>query len=506
MKKINYQYLFINILTLFFTVSCSLEVKKTEHIQKTKPNIIFILADDLGYADVGCYGSSKIETPNIDRLARDGMKFTQFYSGSAVCAPSRCVLLTGKHSGHADIRNNNPWASRGNVWSLEAMVKDSTLEGQPPLRESTITLAQVLQKSGYKTGMSGKWGLGAPNTNSTPTQKGFDYFIGYNCQRVAHTYFPPFLYLNDKRKYLDNKIMPLSEKLPKDLDPYDEKNYERYTQKEYSPDIMFNGIEKFVTENKDSTFFFYWATPIPHVALQAPKRWVDYYVKKFGDEKPYTGGKGYYPNRYPHATYAAMISYLDENIGKLIQKLKDLGIYDNTLIVFTSDNGPTHNGGADSPWFQSAGILGSRLNEIKGSLDDGGVRIPFIAQWPGKIKKGVISDHIGAFQDIFPTLCALAGTKTPDGLDGISILPTLLDEKTQQEHDYLYWELGRKQAVRIGKWKGIRKMNSKDKNIHLYNLSNDIKERNDVASEYPDIVKKINKIFSEARTTPQKYY
>ncbi len=485
--------------------ACNSETKQSRG-NKKKPNIIFILADDMGYADIGCYGSEKIETPNIDKLAAGGMKFTQFYSGSAVCAPSRCVLLTGKHSGHSDIRNNNPWSSRGNVWSMEAMLKDSTLEGQPPMRESTVTIASVLKKAGYKTGMSGKWGLGAPNTTSTPTQKGFDFFIGYNCQRMAHTYYPPFLYKNDRRIYLENKVMPLSEKLPAGADPYDEKSYARYTQKEYSPDIMFREIENFVTENKDTTFFFYWATPIPHVALQAPKRWVDYYVKKFGEEKPYTGGKGYYPSRYPHATYAAMISYLDENIGKLVLKLKELGIYDNTLIVFTSDNGPTFNGGADSPWFRSAGILGSRLNEIKGSLDDGGVRIPFIAQWPGKIKPGTVSDHVGAFWDIFPAFCDLAGVKRPEGLDGISILPELLGEKGQQNHEYLYWELGNKQAVRYGNWKGIRKMKGKDRKIRLYDLDTDIKERNDVAAENPDVVKKIEEIFSGARTVPQKYY
>ena len=471
-----------------------------------KPNIIYILADDLGYADIGCYGNNKIETPNIDRLAKEGMKFTQHYSGDAVCAPSRCVLLTGKHSGHSDIRNNNPWASRGNVWSMEAMMKDSTLEGQPPMRESTVTIASVLKRAGYKTGMSGKWGLGAPNTSSTPTQKGFDFFIGYNCQRVAHTYYPPFLYKNDTRLYLDNKVIPLSEKLTAGADPYDEKSYARYTQKEYSPDVMYREIERFVVENRDTSFFFYWATPIPHVALQAPKRWVDYYVKKFGDEEPYSGNKGYYPTRYPRATYAAMISYLDENIGKLVAKLKELGIYDNTLIVFTSDNGPTFNGGTDAQWFNSAGILGSDNNEIKGSLDDGGVRIPMIAQWPGKIKQGAVSDHISAFWDIFPTLCDFSGVETPEGLDGISMLPTLLNKGKQQQHEYLYWELGRNQAIRWGDWKAVRHLKGENKKIRLYNLKTDIKERDNVTEKNPDIVKKMEEIFAEARTKPTKYY
>ncbi|MCF6332750.1 MAG: arylsulfatase [Draconibacterium sp.] len=500
----NFKILCLIVLISVSTVSC--QTKKTEQKQIDKPNIIFILADDMGYADIGCYGSKKIETPNIDQLAKEGMRFTQYYSGSAVCAPSRCVLLTGKHSGHSDVRNNNPWGSRGDVWSLEAMLKDSTLEGQPPMRESTVTIATLLKEARYKTGMSGKWGLGAPNTSSTPLQKGFDFFIGYNCQRVAHTYFPPFLYKNDQRIYLENEVIPLSEKLPADADVYDEKSYERYTQKEYAPDIMYQEIENFVTQNKDTSFFFYWASPIPHVALQAPKHWVDYYVKKFGDEKPYTGSKGYYPARYPHATYAAMISYLDENIGKLVSKLKELGIYDNTLIVFTSDNGPTFNGGADSPWFESAGMLGSGLKEIKGSLDDGGVRIPMIVEWPGKIQPGAVSDHIAAFWDIFPTFCELAEIKTPQGLDGISMLPTLLNDAGQQEHNALYWELGKNQAVRMGEWKGIRK-NSKGRvgDIELYNLGNDIQEKNNVAKGFPEIVKQIETIMQNEHVQPVPY-
>ncbi len=504
--KTNFLSKNFGIVILFSLLLVSCQTKKEEQKESPKPNIIFILADDMGYADLGCYNSEKIETPNIDQLAKEGMKFTQFYSGSAVCAPSRCVLLTGKHSGHSDVRNNNPWSARGNVWSLEAMTKDSTLEGQPPMRKSSVTIATFLKQAGYKTGMSGKWGLGAPNTSSTPLQKGFDFFIGYNCQRVAHTYFPPFLYKNDKRVYLENKVIPLSEKLPENVDPYSEESYARYTQKDYAPDIMYSEIENFITQNSDTSFFFYWATPIPHVALQAPKRWVDHYVKKFGNEEPYKGNKGYYPTRYPHATYAAMISYLDENIGKLVAKLKELGIYNNTLIVFTSDNGPTFNGGTDSPWFKSAGILGNGRHEIKGSLDDGGVRIPMIVEWPDKIQPGTVSEHISAFWDIFPTLCNLAGVENPQGLDGISILPTLLNKGTQQEHNALYWELGRNQAVRLGKWKGIRK-NSKGKigKIKLYNLENDIQERNNVADKFPKVVKEIEKIMLNEHQKPIPY-
>ncbi|MDB4584389.1 arylsulfatase, partial [Draconibacterium sp.] len=467
-------------------------------ISQEKPNIIFIMADDLGYGDLGCYGQIKIETPNIDQLAQEGMMFTQHYSGSAVCAPSRSVLLTGKHSGHTDIRNNGAWSSRGDVQNIFAMLKDSTLEGNLPLLDETITMANYLQEAGYKTGMSGKWGLGAPHTNSIPTSKGFDYFIGYNCQRIAHTYYPPFLYENEKRLYLDNEAMVLSEKLPKDADPLDAKSYERYTQTDYAPGIMYQGMENFIVENKDNPFFFYWASIIPHAALQAPQRWVEYYIQKFGKEEPYLGDKGYYPHKNPHAAYAAMVSYLDENVGKLVAKLKELGIYKNSLIIFTSDNGPTFNGGTDSQWFNSAGILGSGNGEIKGSFQEGGIRIPMIASWPGKIKPGTKSEHISAFWDILPTLCEIAGTNTPEHTDGISMVSTLLGKGIQNNHKNLYWELGRNQAVRLGKWKGIRR-NGNDQlgKLELYNLETDIQERNNLVADYPEIVKQIEAIMAD---------
>ncbi len=489
----NFRFLSLIVLILIFTVSC--QSKKQEQKENRKPNIIYILADDLGYGELGCYGQKKIETPNIDQLAKEGMMFMQHYSGSPVCAPSRSVLLTGKHTGHTDIRNNNAWSSRGNVQNIFAMEKDSTLEGNPPMQNNTITIANLLHDAGYKTGMSGKWGLGAPHTNSIPTTKGFDFFIGYNCQRIAHTYYPPFLYKNENRLYLNNQTMVLSQRLPKDKDPFDEKSYAPYTQSDYAPDVMYNEMENFIVENRDNPFFFYWASLIPHVALQAPQRWVDYYVEKFGDEKPYTGNQGYYPHRHPHAAYAAMISYLDENVGKLVAKLKELGVYDNTLIIFTSDNGPTFNGGADPEWFESAGILGSERNKIKVSVDDGGIRVPMIASWPGKIKPGTKTNHISAFWDVMPTLCDIAKVDAPKDIDGISMLPTLLGNSNQEEHAALYWELGRSQAVRMGKWKGVRKNGKKELGeIELYNLEKDIKEHHNVAKEFPEIVKQIEGI------------
>ena len=484
-----FQIFYSILLSAVFAVSCQTKEKQKED---TKPNIIYILADDLGYGELGCYGQQKIETPNIDQLAKEGMMFMQHYSGSAVCAPSRSVLLTGKHSGHSDIRNNSGWGSRGDVWNIFAMLKDSTLEGNLPMQENTITIANLLQNVGYKTGMSGKWGLGAPHTNSIPTKKGFDFFIGYNCQRIAHTYYPPFLYKNDKRLYLNNEAIALSEKFPKDKDPLDEKSYARYTQPDYAPDVMYNEMENFIVENKDNPFFFYWASLIPHVALQAPRHWVDYYVEKFGDEEPYMGDAGYYPHRYPHAAYAAMISYLDENVGKLVAKLKELGVYDNTIIIFTSDNGPTFNGGTDAQWFESAGILGSEKRKIKASFDDGGIRVPMIASWPDKISPGTKTNHISAFWDVMPTLCEIAKIDIPKDIDGISMLPTLLGEEGQEEHDVLYWELGRNQAVRMGKWKGVRKNGIEELGtIELYNLDSDIREDDNVAQDFPEIVAQI---------------
>lgn len=462
-----------------------------------KPNIIYIMADDLGYGELGCYGQKKIETPNIDRLAANGLRFTQSYSGSPVCAPSRCVLLTGKHSGHAVIRGNDEWRSRGNVWDYRAMIADSTLEGQSPMPDNEITFAQLLKTAGYTNGIVGKWGLGAPQTNSTPMHKGFDFFYGYNCQRQAHTYYPVHLYKNDRRVYLGNDTVAPNTLLTPGADPYNPDSYKKYTLKNYSPDLMFKEIGGFVNENKNRPFFLYWATTIPHAAIQAPQRWVDYYVKKFGDEKPYLGDQGYFPVRYPHATYAAMISYLDEQVGMLVQQLKDLGLYENTLIIFTSDNGPTFNGGTDSPWFNSAGLFKSEYGWGKCFTHEGGIRVPMIASWPAVIKKAGVSNHITCFQDMMPTFCEIAGTKAPGYTDGISFLPTLKGQK-QQEHPYLYWEfpeLNGEQAIRMGKWKGIRNDIKKgNMKIALYDLEADIQEQKDVASEHPDVVRKMEQI------------
>jgi arylsulfatase A-like enzyme len=470
------------------------------------PNIIYILADDLGFGELGSYGQELIETPNLDRLAEEGMRFTNHYSGSSISAPARCVLLTGMHSGQAQIRGNYEWQERGEVWNYLAVLADSTLEGQYPMAPGTRTLANYLQDAGYRTGMIGKWGLGPPDSHSTPTQMGFDFFLGYNCQRQAHTYYPVHLYKNDQRILLGNDTIPPATKLPEGADPYDPESYQSVNSKVYTPDVMFDGMMEFIRNHRAQSvqpFFMYWATPIPHVPLQAPQRWIDYYVEKFGDEEPFPGDGLYFPARYPRATYAAMISYLDENIGLLMQALKDLGLYNNTLVIFTSDNGPTFNGGSDSPWFDSGGPFRSEFGWGKGFLHEGGIRVPMIASWPGYIEPGSVSDHISAFWDVLPTFCEIAGIETPEYTTGISFLPTLLGGE-QVEHEYLYWEQPpRQQAVRKGPWKGMRKdIHSGDLTVSLFNLDVDPAEQHDVAAQHPDIVKEMKRIMVEARITP----
>lgn len=504
-----YKNILLCSIILFISISCN---TKENNTNTTKPNIIYILADDLGYGDVGVYGQTKIETPNIDALAREGLLFSQHYSGAPVCAPARAVLMTGKHLGHSYIRGNDEWAERGNVWNYKAVVKDSTLEGQRPFPSGTPTIASMLKKSGYKTGVIGKWGLGAPGSESTPNKMGFDYFFGYNCQRQAHTYNPVHLYENEIRYHLKNDTISPSTGIGKNEDPLNLATYEKYNQPIYSSTVAFEKLMGFVKDNKDETFFLYWASPIPHLPLQAPKNWIDYYVKKFGDEKPFyyrEGERGaYFSTRYPHATYAAMVSYLDENIGKLVKYLKDEGIYDNTLIVFTSDNGPTYDlGGADSPWFDSARPFRSDRGRGKGFLYEGGIRVPMIATWPAKIKPGSKTDHISAFWDVMPTLCDIAGIETPKDSDGISFLNTLTNKGKQNEHEYLYWEYpeyGGQVAVRMGKWKIIWKdLKKNNKVVELYNLETDLTETANIANNHPEVIEKFFDIIKKEHSTPK---
>lgn len=468
-----------------------------------KPNILFIFADDLGYADLGCYGQELIETPHIDALAQQGKLFTSAYSASPVSASSRCGLLTGLNMGHAHIRGNDEWLEKGDVWNYEKASGDPHLEGQRPIPANAVTIPELLKQQGYATGCFGKWGIGAPYSEGVPEKQGFDIFFGYNCQRQAHSYFPNHLWRNDQRVELNNEIIPPKTKLLEGVDIYDEKNYERFFQQDYSAEIIFNESLAFIENNAGRhPFFLYYATTLPHKPIQAPKRWVDKYVEKFGDEEPYTGGS-YYPCRYPAATYAAMVSYFDEQVGQMVAKLKELGIYENTLIIVTSDNGP----GYKSEHFQSAKPFSSEGGRVKGSLYEGGIRSPFIAVWDQKIPAGTTSDFPFALYDMMATFCEVSNAPIPEETDGISILSELTGEGKQMQHAYLYWEYpqsGGQQAVRYGDWKGLRLNINKEGNtrIQLFNLAEDIGETNDVADRYPEIVREIEHFMTTSHTKP----
>ncbi len=450
-------FLAIGLLALFAPATAA------ERTAERPPNIIFILADDLGYAELGCYGQKKIRTPNLDRLAAEGMRFTQCYSGNAVCAPSRCVLMTGKHAGHAVVRNN-------------LSVKP---EGQHPIPDATVTVAELLKAKGYATAAIGKWGLGPPGSEGDPNKQGFDLFFGYNCQAHAHNHYPTYLWRNDKKITLEG-------------------NDGGATGKQFSHDLMEAEALKFIQDHKDKPFFLYVPFTIPHLALQVPEDSLVEYKGKWEDP-PYQGGKGYLPHSHPRAAYAAMVSRMDRSVGRIIERIKQLELDERTVIFFSSDNGPTHDGagGSDSEFFGSAGPL----RGLKGSLYEGGIRVPFLARWPGKIKAGSSSDLPCVFYDVLPTLCELTGVGVPKDIDGISFLPTLLGKDGQKKHEFLYWEFpgyGGQQAVRMGNWKGIRvNLNKGETPIQLYDLAGDIGEKQDLAAQHPEIVKRIATLMPE---------
>ena len=471
-----------------------------------KPNVIFILMDDAGYGDFGCYGQTRIETPNIDSLAARGIRFTDMYSAAPLSSPARCGLLTGMHTGHAQIRANDEMTARGDVWNHEAMLRDSTLEGQAPLKAGTPTLGSVMRQGGYRTAMIGKWGVGGPATESTPNKMGFDEYFGCICQRQAHCYYPPFLWENDRRIYLDNELLPPGTPLDEGADPLDPHSYDKYTQRTYSPDIMYDRVLRFVNENRERPFFLMWTTPIPHSPMQAPDEMVQYYVEKFGDEAPIEG-KGYFPSRWPHATYAAMITYFDRQVGGLVAELKRLGIWDDTIIVVTSDNGPASNSCSSTEWFQSAHPFRSGKGWGKSSLREGGIRMPFIVAWGDRIERPHVNGHVGYFPDVMPTLCDIAGVETPP-TDGISLWPTIRGkERRQQEHNYLYWEFpGGKGwvAVRWGDWKGLlRKVKEGNTQLELYDVRHDLLEEHDVAADHPDVVARMWEFIRASHTEPE---
>ncbi len=476
--------------------------------QARQPNIIFILADDLGPGDLGCYGQKYIKTPNLDRMAAEGMRLTQHYSGNAVCAPSRCVLMTGLHPGHAFIRDNREAA---NAKGLSHVGKPEH-EGQFPIPDATLTLAEVFKSMGYTTGGFGKWGLGGPGSTGEPLKQGFDRWFGYNCQGVAHNFYPTYLWDNDKTIDLKNPPFPAADKLKPDEDPTKPESYKRFQGTEYSADLIAEQALKFARDNKNKPFFLYWPTTVPHVALQVPDDTLQEYLGKF-DDPPYPGGNGYLPHFKPKAAYAAMITRMDREIGKMMSLIAELGLDDDTIFIFSSDNGPvsgTHQGlaGTDCAFFNSS----EGRRDGKGTLYDGGFREPGIVRWKSKIKPASTSDRVTGFEDWMPTLLELVDTKdkTPK-TDGISFAPTLLGEK-QPEREFLYREFpsyGGQQMLRMGDWKLVRrnfvaKGKAKTKTAavteELFNIATDPAETKDVAAQHPELIAKMKTIMAAQHT------
>lgn len=449
------------------------------HAQQRPPNIVLILADDLGYGDLSCYGQQKFKTPNMDRLAREGMLFTQYYAGTSVCAPSRSALLTGQDTGHTPIRGN----------------KSVQPEGQWPLPAVSITLAELLKQAGYTTGAFGKWGLGYIGTEGDPNSQGFDRFYGYNCQALAHNYYPGHLWDNRSRIDLHGNSGDINN--------------------DYAPALIHQQALTFMEDNRDKPFFLYYPTTLPHAELVVPESELAPFRGKYNPEKPYDGAKpgdenfrkgpyGYQAE--PHATFVAMVTYLDRQVGELMHKLDEMGIANNTVVIFTSDNGPHLEGGADPEYFDSNGPL----RGFKRDLYEGGIRVPFIVRWPGKIAANVRSNSVAVAWDILPTCASLAAANVPPYIQGVSLVPVWLGRGQPGKHEYLYWEFhegGGSKAVREGKWKLICKhtRTPAETTYELYDLEADPSEQNDVAATYSGKVESLKKLLAQARTPARDF-
>ncbi|MDD7984120.1 arylsulfatase [Lentisphaera marina] len=447
--------------SILFSLFCTLSIFAAE-----KPNIIYILADDLGYGDLGCYGQKVIQTPHLDKMAANGLRFTQHYSGSTVCGPSRSCLLEGKHSGNTYVRGNGHLQMR-----------------QDP---HDLIFPKALQKAGYHTAMIGKSGMGCNTDDAAlPYQKGFDYFFGFTSHTQAHWYFPTYLWRNNgevtKVEYPNNTL---------------------HEGDNYSSEVVMNEALDYVERQKDGPFFLHLAFQIPHASLRAKEEWKAKYRPILKEELlPAKKHPHYSYEREPKTTFAAMISYMDHNVGLLVKKLEDLGLAENTLIMFASDNGAMQEGGHKRDSFDSNGILRGG----KRDMYEGGVRTPMIAYWPGKIKAGQVTDHISAFWDISPTVRELAGAEKQADTDGISMVPTLLGEGSQDKHDYLYWEffeMGGKRAIRQGKWKLILYKTNTELNpkMELFDLDADVSEQKDLSSKFPEKISALLKLMDKAHS------
>ncbi|KOH44298.1 arylsulfatase [Sunxiuqinia dokdonensis] len=447
--------------------------------QTPKPNIVYILADDLGYGDLSCYGQQKFQTPHLDRLASQGMLFTQHYAGSTVCAPSRSSLMTGLDTGHTPIRGNKGWEP----------------EGQWPLPAESFTVPEMLKEAGYVTGAFGKWGLGFVGTEGDPNKQGIDEFYGYNCQSLAHNYYPGHLWHNQEKIELEGNV---------------EDQFETY-----APTLIHEQALRFIEDNKDTSFFLFYPNVIPHAELLIPEEYMAEFRNKFLPERVYDGAKpgdsrfregSYGYQEESHAAFAAMVTLLDQQVGDVMAKLAELGLEDNTLVIFTSDNGPHLEGGADPDFFNSNGPL----KGYKRDLYEGGIRVPMIARWPANIVAGSVSDHVSAFWDVMPTFAEIVDAEKPQNIQGISFLPALLGEEGQEQHDQLYWEFheqGGRQAIRKGNWKFVtyQVFNPEKQTEELYDVSVDLGEENNVASEHPEVVEEMKALLSEARIPSEPF-
>jgi len=459
---------FNRIYLLFFFL-----IANTSLFSQQRPNIIYILADDLGYGDLSCYGQKKFSTPNIDALARQGMLFTRHYAGCAVCAPSRSSLMSGQTTGYTSIRGNK---------SVEP-------EGQWPMSAETFTVAEMLKRVGYATGCFGKWGLGYPGSEGDPNKQGFDEFYGYNCQSLAHNYYPDHLYHNQEKIILAGNAGS-------------EFN-------EYSPYLIQQQAIQFIGDNKNKPFFLFYATTLPHAELLLPEKEISVFRNKFLPEKEFAGlkpgDKNFRQGPYgyqaeTHAAFAAMVTLLDKQVGEIMAKVKELGLDKNTIIIFSSDNGPHKEGGGDPDYFDSNGPL----KGYKRDLYEGGIRVPFIAYWKGKIKPAE-TNQMAALWDLYPSFQQLAGMPVSKNIDGVSIVPTLLNNGKQPVHNYLYWEFHEnngRQAVRWKNWKAVKLEVNKTTApaLELYDLDIDPSEKNNVAAKFPDIVKKMEGFIQQAHT------
>ncbi|MEQ1827300.1 MAG: arylsulfatase [Pirellula sp.] len=447
---------------------------ETSLIAADRPNLIWIMADDLGYGDLGCYGQKVIPTPNLDRMAAQGMRFTHFYSGATVCAPSRSVLMTGMHHGRTRVRGN---AGRANPIAQSLLPEDTTV-------------AKLLQKAGYATALTGKWGLGDVGAAEPglPRKQGFDYFYGFLNQHHAHNHFPDYLWRNEDRVPLRNKITPVGE------------SGGGYATEsiEFADDLIAGEAMKFVDDHRAKPFFLYWSLVIPHANNERTRELKD------GAEVPNYGpfADKDWPN--PDKGQAAMISMMDNYVGRMLKRLQELRISENTLVIFTSDNGPHNESNHNLSRFNPSGPL----TGIKRSLTDGGIRVPAIAWWPSKIKPNTVSEHVAYFGDWMATAAELSGASMPNGHDSISFVPALLgNSEKQAKHEFLYWEFhegGFKQAALYqGRWKGIRSKSPTGK-VVLYDQHNDIAEKTDVADKFPEIAAKIGDYLATARSdSPQ---